>query len=181
MIEAVGWQYFDTYFRRCSELLEPDGLMLLQAITADDRVYKTEKASKSFINTLIFPGGCLPSLEVIHDCLASETDMRTVWLDDITHHYSETLRRWREDFVAARRRGRCAGLRPALQAHVGAVSAPTWRPASPSGVSATSRCCWPSPSGGARCPTGSPASTSRSRSPQLRGSRLNIRSGDLVK
>jgi len=100
MIEAVGWQYFDTYFRRCSELLEPDGLMLLQAITADDRVYKTEKASKSFINTLIFPGGCLPSLEVIHDCLAGETDMRTVWLDDITHHYSETLRRWREDFVA---------------------------------------------------------------------------------
>ena len=100
MIEAVGWQYFDTYFRRCSELLEDDGLMLLQAITADDRVYKTEKASKSFINTLIFPGGCLPSLEVIHDCLAGETDMRTVWLDDITHHYSETLRRWREDFVA---------------------------------------------------------------------------------
>jgi cyclopropane-fatty-acyl-phospholipid synthase len=100
MIEAVGWQYFDTYFRRCSELLEPNGLMLLQAITADDRVYKTEKASKSFINTLIFPGGCLPSLEVIHDCLAGETDMRTIWLDDITHHYSETLRRWREDFVA---------------------------------------------------------------------------------
>ncbi|MBA3437079.1 MAG: class I SAM-dependent methyltransferase, partial [Thermoleophilaceae bacterium] len=66
MIEAVGWQYFDTYFERCSELLEPDGLMFLQAITIDDRAYEGEKASKSFINTQIFPGGCLPSLEVIH-------------------------------------------------------------------------------------------------------------------
>ena len=37
MIEAVGWQYFDDFFRRCDELLDPDGLMLLQAITIDDR------------------------------------------------------------------------------------------------------------------------------------------------
>ena len=36
MIEAVGWQYFDEFFRRCDELLTPDGLMLLQAITIDD-------------------------------------------------------------------------------------------------------------------------------------------------
>ena len=99
MIEAVGWQYFDTYFRRCSELLRPDGLMLLQAITIDDRAYEVEKASKSFINTHIFPGGCLPSLEVIHRCLARHTDMRTVGLDDITEHYVETLRRWREAFT----------------------------------------------------------------------------------
>ena len=70
MIEAVGWQYFATYFARCSELLEPDGLMFLQAITIDDRAYEVEKASKSFINTHIFPGGCLPSLEVIHRCVA---------------------------------------------------------------------------------------------------------------
>ena len=59
------------------ELLEDDGLMFLQAITIDDRAYEVEKASKSFINTHIFPGGCLPSLEVIHRCVADETDMRT--------------------------------------------------------------------------------------------------------
>ena len=99
MIEAVGWQYFDTYFERCSRLLEPDGLMLLQAITIDDRAYEVEKASRSFINTRIFPGGCLPSLEVIQRCVARRTDMRTVWLDDITEHYCETLRRWREAFA----------------------------------------------------------------------------------
>ena len=43
MIEAVGWQYFDDYFRRCDELLSDDGLMLLQAITIDDRIYEVEK------------------------------------------------------------------------------------------------------------------------------------------
>jgi len=101
MIEAVGWQYFPTYFRHCSRLLEPDGLMFLQAITIDDRAYEVEKASKSFINTHIFPGGCLPSLEVVHRCVADETDLATVWLDDITPHYAETVKRWRETFVAS--------------------------------------------------------------------------------
>ena len=101
MIEAVGWQYFPTYFRRCSELLSDDGLMFLQAITIDDRAYEVEKASKSFINTHIFPGGCLPSLEVIHRCIAGDTDLRTVRLDDITEHYAETLRHWRERFLAS--------------------------------------------------------------------------------
>ncbi len=99
MIEAVGWRYFGTYFERCSALLEPDGLMLLQAITIDDRAYEVEKASKSFINTHIFPGGCLPSLEVIHRCVAQRTDLRTVGLEDITEHYVETLRRWRAAFL----------------------------------------------------------------------------------
>ncbi len=101
MIEAVGWQYFPTYFDRCSRLLSDDGLMFLQAITIDDRAYEVEKASKSFINTHIFPGGCLPSLEVIHSCLAHHTDMSTVWLDDITPHYAETVKRWRETFAAS--------------------------------------------------------------------------------
>src|SRR5439155_646006 len=51
MIEAVGWQYFDLFFRRCSELLRPDGAMLLQAIVIDDAAFEAEKASKSFTNT----------------------------------------------------------------------------------------------------------------------------------
>lgn len=101
MIEAVGWQYFPTYFDHCSALLADDGLMFIQAITIDKRAYEVEKASKSFINTHIFPGGCLPSLEVIHSCLADDTDMTTVWIDDITPHYAETVKRWRETFVAS--------------------------------------------------------------------------------
>src|SRR5690554_1903992 len=60
MIEAVGWRHYGAFFRKCSQLLASDGAMLLQAITIDDRAYEVEKAAKSFINTRIFPGGCLP-------------------------------------------------------------------------------------------------------------------------
>ena len=95
MIEAVGWRDFGTLFARCSDLLRPDGAMLLQAITIDDRAYEVEKASRSFMRTHIFPNGCLPSLEVIARCVARRTDMRTVDLEDLTPHYAETLRRWR--------------------------------------------------------------------------------------
>jgi cyclopropane-fatty-acyl-phospholipid synthase len=104
MIEAVGWQFLGTYFRRCSELLRADGAMLLQAIVIDDRAFHVEKASKSFINTYIFPGGCLPSLDAISRTLARVTDLRKVHMEDITPHYAETLVRWRERFAAAAER-----------------------------------------------------------------------------
>jgi cyclopropane-fatty-acyl-phospholipid synthase len=100
MIEAVGWQYFDLFFRRCSELLDPDGLFFLQAIVIDDRLYEAEKAARSFSNALIFPGGCLPSVEVIQRCVARQTNMSAVWLDEIGAHYARTLELWRERFVA---------------------------------------------------------------------------------
>jgi cyclopropane-fatty-acyl-phospholipid synthase len=104
MIEAVGWQYFPTFFRRCSELVADDGAMLLQAIVIEDRAYEIEKASKSFINTFIFPGGCLPSLRVIARNVARVTDFREAHVEDITAHYATTLQRWRERFLAATER-----------------------------------------------------------------------------
>jgi cyclopropane-fatty-acyl-phospholipid synthase len=103
MIEAVGWRYFPTFFRRCSELLEPDGAMLLQAIVIEDDAYEVEKASKSFINTYIFPGGCLPSLEVIAQ-VARASDLREVDVEDITEHYATTLAHWRGRFLASAQR-----------------------------------------------------------------------------
>jgi len=104
MIEAVGWRDFGTFFARCSDLLRPDGLMLLQAITMDDRAYEVEKASRSFIRSYIFPNGCLPSQEVIARCVARETDMTGVHLEDLTADYALTLRRWRENFERAEER-----------------------------------------------------------------------------
>ena len=108
MIEAVGWRDFDRYFRQCSDLLAADGLMLLQAITIDDRLYEAEKGARSFANTHVFPGGCLPSNRLIADCLARVTDLRQVWSEDITAHYPPTLAAWRQRFHAAweRLRGR---------------------------------------------------------------------------
>ncbi|HSS33316.1 MAG TPA: cyclopropane-fatty-acyl-phospholipid synthase family protein [Solirubrobacterales bacterium] len=108
MIEAVGWQYFDEYFRRCDQLLRDDGAMLLQAITIRDDFYEAEKAARSFANTHVFPGGCLPSEGLITSCLA-RTNMRQVWADDITAHYPPTLAAWRERFFTAWERLRAHG------------------------------------------------------------------------
>jgi cyclopropane-fatty-acyl-phospholipid synthase len=109
MIEAVGWRHFDEYFRRCSELLSRNGLMLLQAITIDDRLYEAEKAARSFANTHVFPGGCLPSSKLIADCVARVTDMREVWMSDITAHYPPTLASWRQRFLDTWERLRARG------------------------------------------------------------------------
>jgi cyclopropane-fatty-acyl-phospholipid synthase len=101
MIEAVGWQFFDAYFAKCSQLLRPDGAMFLQAIVIDDDCYEAEKASRSFSNKHIFPGGCLPSERLIATCTASRTDMRIAHSDDITRSYATTLATWRSRFNAA--------------------------------------------------------------------------------
>jgi cyclopropane-fatty-acyl-phospholipid synthase len=98
MVEAVGWEHLDRYFAACSELLEPRGAMLLQAIVHPHRVFRVEKAAKGFIRECIFPGGTLPSLHAIERSLARRTDLRAVALDDITPHYARTLACWRERF-----------------------------------------------------------------------------------
>jgi cyclopropane-fatty-acyl-phospholipid synthase len=100
MIEAVGWRNLGTFFARCAQLLVPSGAMLLEAIVIDDRAYEIEKASRSFIRSFIFPGGSLPSVEVIARCVATRTDLRIAELEELTPHYVETLRRWRRNFDA---------------------------------------------------------------------------------
>ena len=75
--------------------------MFLQAIAIDDRAYEAEKSARSFSNTLIFPGGCLPSLGAIERSVIRRTDMRPVWLEDIGPSYVLTLRHWRQRFLAA--------------------------------------------------------------------------------
>jgi cyclopropane-fatty-acyl-phospholipid synthase len=101
MIEAVGWQYFPRFFERCSELLRDDGAAFLQAIVIDDDLYELEKASRSFANKHVFPGGCLPSVDKIRRLIGERTDLRLARLDDITEHYPPTLAEWRRRFNAA--------------------------------------------------------------------------------
>lgn len=97
MIEAVGWRDFPTFFAACDRLLKPDGAMLLQAITMDDRAYEVEKASRSFIREHIFPGGSLPSLEVVARNVAAQTTLQLAHFEDLTRDYVRTLRAWREN------------------------------------------------------------------------------------
>ncbi len=100
MIEAVGHAYFDTYFEKCSRLLKPDGLMLLQSITIAEQRYAIARRSVDFIQRYIFPGGCLPSVAVLGEAVARNTDMRIMHLEDIGPHYATTLQRWRERFMS---------------------------------------------------------------------------------
>jgi cyclopropane-fatty-acyl-phospholipid synthase len=100
MIEAVGHAHYDTFFRRCSELLNPDGMMLLQAITIADQRYAQAKRSVDFIQRHVFPGSAIPSITAMTASLTRATDMRLFHLEDIGPHYARTLREWRERFFA---------------------------------------------------------------------------------
>jgi len=100
MIEAIGHQYFDIYFKKCTDLLKPEGMMLLQSITIADQRYPAAKNSIDYIQRFIFPGGCLPSVTALSDAIGRKTDMRIFHLEDIGPHYATTLRQWRERFYA---------------------------------------------------------------------------------
>jgi cyclopropane-fatty-acyl-phospholipid synthase len=110
MIEAVGHQWFDTYFAKCSDLLKPEGLMVLQGITIADHRYAAYIRSVDFIQKYIFPGGCLPSVAAIGDSLARKTDLKIFHLEDMAPHYARTLAHWRENL--ARNRDRVRALDP---------------------------------------------------------------------
>lgn len=98
MIEAVGHQYYDTYFDKCSSLLAPDGLMVIQAITISDQRYHGAKKSVDFIQKYIFPGGGLPSNEIMTSGVRRCTDMTVVDLHDIGWDYAQTINHWRKRF-----------------------------------------------------------------------------------
>ena len=98
MIEAIGHQYMNTYFDKCSSLLADDGIMLLQAITIADQYYESALRDVDFIKKFIFPGGFLPSVSTLCSSIATVTDMKLFHLQDIGPHYAKTLNAWRQRF-----------------------------------------------------------------------------------
>ncbi len=98
MIEAVGHQFHATFFKKCCDLLKPNGRMLLQAITITDQRYDQYKNNVDFINKYIFPGGCLTSVTDMTRTMTTGTDMRVIHLEDIGPHYARTLRHWHDRF-----------------------------------------------------------------------------------
>lgn len=100
MIEAVGYDYWPTYFRTLDRLLRPGGLVGMQAITMPhDRMTET-RDTYTWIHKYVFPGGLLPSTESIDVTTRALTSLRTVDRLRFGEHYAETLRLWRERFVA---------------------------------------------------------------------------------
>lgn len=110
MIEAVGAQYFDTFFRRCAELLRPEGLMCLQAITIADQHYERARREVDFIRRHVFPGSCIPSVTALCRSMTAASDLRLVHLEDIGPHYARTLAAWGANLRARWADARALGL-----------------------------------------------------------------------
>jgi len=98
MLEAVGYQYYDTYFKVCSNLLKPQGLAVIQTITITDQRYEKAKRSVDFIQRYIFPGSCIPSITALQNSMTQSSDLKIYSIHDIGAHYARTLALWREGF-----------------------------------------------------------------------------------
>jgi cyclopropane-fatty-acyl-phospholipid synthase len=112
MIEAVGWEFYETFFRVVGERLHEDGLALVQAITIPDHRFERQKAEPNHINRLVFPGSCIPSTTALLQASSRASDLRLFHLEEIGPHYARTLRDWRVRLLArwdeARAQGRSA-------------------------------------------------------------------------
>ena len=99
MIESVGHQYIDQYFSKCSQLLKPNGAMLIQAITISDFLYYRYIRSMDFIRKYIFPGGSLPSMSSMLASISSNTDLTLYQADSYADSYAKTLASWYQRFI----------------------------------------------------------------------------------
>jgi cyclopropane-fatty-acyl-phospholipid synthase len=101
MIEAVGHQYLPVFLKTCESLLKPEGIMLIQAITIKDQLYRSYLKSVDFIQRHIFPGGCLPASHHLLHVLTTHTGMVVRKLTDFGFDYARTLNHWRQRFTSA--------------------------------------------------------------------------------
>ena len=99
MLEAVGAEYYETYFAAVDRALKPGGRFSLQVITFPDAAYESQRRGVNWIQTHIFPGGLCPSLAVIERSLHG-TRLLLRDASDIGPHYATTLRAWRMQFMA---------------------------------------------------------------------------------
>lgn len=98
MFEAVGREYFHIFFKKCQELLKPNGVLVLQVITMPDQRYKDYSKGTDFIQKYVFPGGHLPSISKILEVTSKHTRLNLNHLEEFTEDYAKTLNIWHENF-----------------------------------------------------------------------------------
>ncbi|MCB1174276.1 MAG: class I SAM-dependent methyltransferase [Leptospiraceae bacterium] len=98
MLEAVGHKYFPVFFRKCQELLNPDGLLALQCITFPDSDYRHYLQNVDFIQKHIFPGGELAATSAVLEAVKKTGDLVLQDLESIGQHYAKTLWLWQQRF-----------------------------------------------------------------------------------
>jgi len=100
MIEAVGGEYWSEYFATIDRLVKPDGRVALQAITMPHERMLVSRRAYTWINKYIFPGGLIPSVRAIEECLAADTRLHISASRSLGPDYAETLKQWRQRFLA---------------------------------------------------------------------------------
>ncbi|GAA5316319.1 MAG: cyclopropane-fatty-acyl-phospholipid synthase family protein [Candidatus Pelagadaptatus aseana] len=100
MIEAVGKQYMDNYFKTLNTLLKPGGTLVLQSITMVDQRLNSYLKKPDFIQAHIFPGGFLPSINLLADHITKDTQMVIRNISDFGHSYAKTLDDWHRRMLA---------------------------------------------------------------------------------
>ncbi|WP_079273388.1 SAM-dependent methyltransferase [Streptomyces sp. TN58] len=101
MIEAVGAEYWPSYFAALRGALRPGGRVALQTITMGHRQMRNTAATRTWISKYVFPGGVIPSRRAIAEHAAA-AGLRMVSDEGFVEHYAQTLRLWRERFTANR-------------------------------------------------------------------------------
>jgi cyclopropane-fatty-acyl-phospholipid synthase len=101
MFEAVGLEHYDEFFGACDRLLKPDGAMLLQTITMNERTFPSYRGRTDWIQKHVFPGSELASVNEIKKSLERVTKLAMQGAEDIGLHYARTLAEWRERFHRA--------------------------------------------------------------------------------
>ena len=101
MLEAVGHRYLGEYFAALDRMLRPDGLAVIQVITIPDQRERAYRRRPDFIQRAIFPGGHLPSLTTLTRAMTNRSRLMVEELENLGPHYAETLRNWRERFMAS--------------------------------------------------------------------------------
>ena len=97
MIEAVGQNYLENYFRSIKTNLVSEGSAAIQAITIDDNLFDRYKTKEDLIQKYIFPGGFLPSRKKLYD-LSKNNGLAINQYNSYGPHYSNTLKIWRDEF-----------------------------------------------------------------------------------
>ncbi|MBL7930558.1 MAG: class I SAM-dependent methyltransferase [Bacteroidia bacterium] len=98
MLEAVGAEYYNSYFKKCSSLLNKEGILALQVITCPDSRFESLKKGVDWIQKHIFPGSLLPSVAAINQSVNEVSDLTLVDLKDIGMDYANTLNIWQKNF-----------------------------------------------------------------------------------
>ena len=97
MIEAVGQNYLESYFKTIKDNLSNNGKAAIQAITIDDNLFDRYKNKQDFIQKYIFPGGFLPNKNSINRYV-SDNGLTIESYTSYANHYSNTLAIWRKEF-----------------------------------------------------------------------------------